>query len=68
METFSQGDVVQLKSGGPKMTIAKLSENQAECVWFVSDEQRSSWFDLVLLKSGERSTAAESKPRLQRQY
>jgi hypothetical protein len=37
------------------MIITKLSENQAESVWFVYDEQRGSWFDLVLLKSGERS-------------
>ena len=28
------GDVVRLKSGGPKMTITALDEAQATCVWF----------------------------------
>jgi uncharacterized protein YodC (DUF2158 family) len=46
---FKVGDIVKLKSGGPKMTIEKtgpLNSNNAEtgihCVWFVNiqgDEQ-----------------------------
>jgi len=38
---FKVGDVVELKSGGPKMTIEKIaprnstdSENVIHCVWF----------------------------------
>ena len=43
---FKAGDVVKLKSGGPKMTIEKIGatssaneENVAHCVWFDKDEQ-----------------------------
>ena len=28
------GDVVQLKSGGPKMTVEWLENEEANCVWF----------------------------------
>lgn len=28
------GDVVRLKSGGPKMTITALDETEATCAWF----------------------------------
>ena len=35
---FSSGDVVQLKSGGPKMTVKHigtiLGEEEVVCVWF----------------------------------
>ena len=31
---FQIGDVVQLKSGGPKMTIAAVKSDRAICVWF----------------------------------
>lgn len=34
--TFKIGDVVQLKSSGPKMTVsgAKLSDGDIPCTWF----------------------------------
>jgi uncharacterized protein YodC (DUF2158 family) len=40
---FSTGDIVQLKSGGPKMTINYvdkdiLGRDCASCEWFVNDE------------------------------
>ena len=33
------GDVVRLKSGGPKMTVAKPEDKygQVKCVWFTGD-------------------------------
>jgi uncharacterized protein YodC (DUF2158 family) len=36
------GDVVQLKSGGPAMTVNSISPNGAaiECVWFDDDDNR----------------------------
>ncbi|HBC47208.1 MAG TPA: DUF2158 domain-containing protein [candidate division Zixibacteria bacterium] len=35
MDDFKQGDVVKLKSGGPKMTCAqKDSQGQWYCEWF----------------------------------
>ena len=43
---FNAGDVVKIKSGGPKMTIEKIgprsssnAENVAHCVWFDKDDQ-----------------------------
>ena len=40
------GDVVQLKSGGPKMTVSKLGEFRSKpgrqtalCTWFDKDEK-----------------------------
>ncbi len=31
---FSKGDVVQLKSGGPRMTVDDLDGNRVGCIWF----------------------------------
>ncbi len=28
------GDVVQLNSGGPKMTVDTMDKNKVSCVWF----------------------------------
>jgi uncharacterized protein YodC (DUF2158 family) len=37
------GDVVQLNSGGPKMTVAALqSEGAVRCVWFSPDGKPES--------------------------
>jgi uncharacterized protein YodC (DUF2158 family) len=44
VENLQVGDVVQLKSGGPQMTIDEISGDQAHCVWFVGDDQRGNWF------------------------
>ncbi|MGE4505376.1 MAG: YodC family protein [Desulfovibrionaceae bacterium] len=48
MADFAIGDVVRLKSGGPKMTIVKvesLLEEQLFCVWIDSKqkEQRAAY-------------------------
>lgn len=43
MTTYSVGDVVRLKSGGPKMTVMNLpgSTNSSYlCAWFASESQR----------------------------
>jgi uncharacterized protein YodC (DUF2158 family) len=31
------GDLVELKSGGPKMTVSLLDNGEAHCVWFDHD-------------------------------
>lgn len=52
-EEFKKGDVVQLRSGGPKMTVddtTKTSGGDLHCVWFVGDEKKSSYFAKEALK------------------
>ena len=40
MNTFKVGDVVQLKSGGPQMTIADCyGDNIYRCEWFIKDDE-----------------------------
>lgn len=56
MDNFNEGDQVQLKSGGPGMTIDKLeltrdgSEYEAKCVWFVKSEPHEKVFNVAALK------------------
>jgi uncharacterized protein YodC (DUF2158 family) len=41
-EQFKVGDIVQLKSGGPKMTVESIeSTGAAFCVWFDETPQGS---------------------------
>jgi uncharacterized protein YodC (DUF2158 family) len=56
---FKPGDVVKLKSGGPKMTIEKIgprssdnTEVVASCVWFTANEElKDGRFPRETLKS-----------------
>ena len=36
---FQVGDVVQLKSGGPIMTVSTKEESKVQCAWFASDDE-----------------------------
>ena len=51
---FKPGDVVQLKSGGPLMTVVRVEPGtdgtpMVECTWFDKSEQKNSVFrELVL--------------------
>lgn len=46
-KSFSKGDVVQLKSGGPKMTISgtKTVHGMLPCTWFKGASRESGNFD-----------------------
>lgn len=33
--TIKPGDIVTLKSGGPRMTVQSVNGRSAECAWFV---------------------------------
>jgi uncharacterized protein YodC (DUF2158 family) len=33
MSTFSEGQIVELKSGGPQMTIQSIDGSDAVCIW-----------------------------------
>ncbi len=50
---FKIGDTVQLKSGGPIMTVEHIDEdNYASCVWFEkSDLKRNAFAAAVLSKA-----------------
>jgi uncharacterized protein YodC (DUF2158 family) len=51
---FSVGDIVQLKSGGPEMTIQTVPDNaygSYKCQWFAGKKLESGHFPLDSLKS-----------------
>ena len=54
---MNHGDIVQLKSGGPKMTITRIidgalsHESAADCAWFLkTGELNVGHFPLVALR------------------
>ncbi len=53
MSAFNNGDVVQLKSGGPLMTVTSIStrgEGGVICQWFAGDVRKSDMFTPEALK------------------
>ncbi len=53
MDEIKAGDVVQLKSGGPNMTLtpATRADDKVLCVWIpVVDRVMEGWFDKCCLK------------------
>jgi len=44
MSGFKIGDVVQLKSGGPLMTINSVEESEYYCQWFVDNKMNDGSF------------------------
>lgn len=49
-EKIKAGDVVQLKSGGPSMTVQYLSGHAAVCHWFNGNDAKQYEFYLDQLK------------------
>jgi uncharacterized protein YodC (DUF2158 family) len=47
---FKVGDVAQLKSGGPLMTVSEVDGTVVHCRWFVGTEEKSSSFPSEMLK------------------
>lgn len=48
---FKPGDVVVLKSGGPRMTVSSLDGNRVWCVWFDgAGVPQGKAFDSAVLK------------------
>lgn len=51
MEDFEIGNVVQLRSGGPKMTVHSLvSDGDVVCQWFEGNEVHEENFPKEVLK------------------
>lgn len=58
METnFKAGDEVQLKSGGPKMTIEVLDGDGAYCIWFSGLDKKADYFEPATIKRIKSLTA-----------
>jgi uncharacterized protein YodC (DUF2158 family) len=60
---MNAGDVVMLKSGGPKMTIGSIENSQCLCIWFVCDAVQKDVFPEIALK---RTRQAEDAPKKKR--
>ena len=63
---FKAGDVVQLKSGGPKMTIELIgkkfesdTKNSAKCVWFEKQKRISASFEFETLRIADADEEPE---------
>jgi uncharacterized protein YodC (DUF2158 family) len=58
MNTLTIGDVVQLKSGGPQMTICKIDEENStyKCCWFNGKKVEWASFPLETLLSANETT------------
>lgn len=63
-KTLAVGDVVQVRSGGPLMTISTINttdpvesddvgKQNAHCVWFEGNTLRREWFFADVLKKGK---------------
>ena len=50
-DQIKAGDVVQLKSGGPKMTVGWVEDGEALCQWFSpKNEPCSQVYALIVLQ------------------
>lgn len=53
-DSLEVGDVVQLKSGGPRMTVSEVkSSDKIGCVWFEGDDKKASYFPSETLEKVE---------------
>jgi uncharacterized protein YodC (DUF2158 family) len=53
MAEWNSGDVVELKSGGPKMTIQTVVGGVVHCQWFVDAELKKGAFDPESLRAAK---------------
>jgi uncharacterized protein YodC (DUF2158 family) len=49
-DEIKAGDLVQLKSGGPCMTVSHVLKNMAVCVWFNGNQEKSLTVSTAALK------------------
>ncbi len=58
---FKVGDIVQLKSGGPKMTVSEIyKDGTYGCSWFVGTDLKEASFSANALEPyEEKSTRAQ---------
>lgn len=68
MAQIKVGDVVQLKSGGPKMTVESTKSNSAGvlCTWFDGAEKKSSFFHPDALEPAAKKPVKAAPTRRKR--
>ena len=57
-DNFNVGDIVQLKSGGPKMTVNNVIGDTVFCAWFSGAKNNMASFNLNAI-----TPATEEKPK-----
>jgi len=60
-EAFKPGDIVQLKSGGPSMTVDEISNYGVRAVWFAYGKWRRQVFVAAALQPAEARVQACGK-------
>lgn len=61
---FKGGNIVRLKSGGPKMTVDKVNNSKISCVWFKDEHLKTAIFRKDTLESvddGEKHKPSKVK-------
>jgi len=55
-DKFKIGDIVQLKSGGPKMTVTQVLERVVHTAWFAGSKKEAGAFpfDAVVMYQEEK--------------
>lgn len=64
--SFRVGDVVQLKSGGPAMTVTEVNGTDVTCSWFVRDEPKINVYPSDALEDARSAAAAAAATPLTR--
>lgn len=54
---YTPGDVVQLNSGGPKMTVSEIDGDTVYCEWFIEGDVRRGSFKAAMLKKPSSAKA-----------
>jgi uncharacterized protein YodC (DUF2158 family) len=57
---FRAGNIVQLRSGGPAMTVDSEGKSEVRCFWFASTELRNGTFSPASLLSLEPEKEAKT--------
>jgi uncharacterized protein YodC (DUF2158 family) len=52
-DAINVGDVVQLKSGGPRMTVSSIDGRDVYCEWFAATKRETGVFQVETLNKIE---------------
>jgi uncharacterized protein YodC (DUF2158 family) len=53
MMEFAIGDVVQLKSGGPRMTVEEIVDRCVTCSWFDKEQKKGQFNPATLTRASD---------------